>query len=845
MKFRRRKIKLGKYSKYVIFVFVFIVAIIYYTFHSNISMKNMLSNTDSIPESTLPRIYVEAGNEKINQLRAYKDETVNGVFNETLTIVPEDRKLILDIYDLNISLKGIAYEVRDKYTDALVERTQLENKDLEDLKTYQRATLRIQNLIGRDQEYNLKIRIESTQQKLYYYTTIVWLSSNKVNETLALARDFVEKSFNKTTGMVLINYMESNANADINQLNEVTLSSNYDQITWGSAYLATNSTVNKENLNMSLDSEIEFTLLDAKTYCYIINAEYLTKSVDEKGKVNYYHNINEYVFRTIDNKVLVMKYKRTTEEYLDINNLTVSGKRLYLGITNKNNLNIIKSNNKKYITFVKQKELYVYNDETNTISRFFTFRNEKDKTFKNIYDKYDVKVLKVTDEGNINFLVYGYQNRGRNEGQIGIILYTYNYDTNTVTEDVFIPVYTFYEDLRQDIARLAYLNQNNIFTTYFNGAVYTVDLTSKDIIVLVNNVSNDSLKVSQTQRMVSWEQLAENKTKSIVVLDNETNATQTINAVEDQIVINCGFLDEDLCYGIGSDKDLWTTHNREIAYMVHTLKFFNTKTGETKSYVDETFYFQNFTAYENRLKYKKFIKLEETGYGHEFQYVRDDIIINTQHEEENLQEIVRADIHKYKKRVYYLVITATNAVKKKESPALFINIVELSSLKEKQKTSYFYSYDNAKLINKRLFLSDAVKDCKDKFGFVKYKGRTVWNRANKPAYVFLNMPVGRDADYSNNLQELKYRVVESTDFIIMDGLLLSANEFEYYIAQHMPVTVYLKNGEYIFVTSFNGKIYRTYNPLSNVKRDYTYAEMENLLEENGYNVVCALRKSRY
>lgn len=845
MKHRKRKIKLGKYSKYIFFVLIFIGAVIYYTFHSVVGMKNMLPNFTTIPESTLPRIYVETNNEKINQLRAYKDESVNGVFNETLTIVPEDRKLVLDIYDLNMAVNGISYEVRDKYTDALVERTQLENKDIEDFKTYQKATLRIQNLIGKDQEYNLKIRIDSKEQKLYYYTTIVWLSSNRLNETLALARDFVEKSFNKTTGLMLINYMESNANADINQLNEVTLTSNYDQITWGSPYTSTNSTINKENLNMSLDSEIEFTLLDAKTYCYIINAEYLTKSVDEKGKTNYYHNLNEYVFRTIDNKVLVMKYKRTTEEYLDTKNVEVSGKKLYLGITNKDNLNIVKSPNKNFITFIKQKEMFVYNDKEKTLSKFFTFRNEKEKNFKNIYDKCDMKVLRVTNDGNINFLVYGYQNRGRNEGQIGLILYTYNYEANSITEDAFVPVYTFYEDLRQDISRLAYLNENNVFTTYFNGAVYTIDLESKDIIVLVNNVTNDTLKVSRTQRYVSWEQTIDNTTKSIVVLDNEKNTTQTLTAENEQIIVNCGFLDEDLCYGIGSDKDLWTTHGREIAYMVHTLKFFNTQTGETKSYVDESFYFQNFTTYNNRLKYKKFIKLEETGYGHEFQYVREDIIINTQYTEENMQDTIRADVHKYKKRVYYLVITATNEIKTKSNPNLIINTVELTSLKEKQKIAYFYSYDNAKLINKRLFLSDAIKDCKDKFGFVKYKGRTVWNRANKPAYVFLNMPIGKDADYSNNLKELKYRVVESADFIIMDGILLNANEFEYFIAQHMPVTVYLKTGDYIFVTSFNGKVYRSYNPLTNVKKDYTYMEMENLLEENGYNVVCALRKSRY
>ena len=106
----------------------------------------------------------------------------------------------------------------------------------------------------------MKIKIDVGEEPLYYYTTVMWLTSNKFYEVFSLAQEFVTKSFNKDTGRILINYMENNANADPNQLNEVTIASSYDQLTWGSSYISTlsNATSNqwtfeRENLNMTAE----------------------------------------------------------------------------------------------------------------------------------------------------------------------------------------------------------------------------------------------------------------------------------------------------------------------------------------------------------------------------------------------------------------------------------------------------------------------------------------------------------------------------------------------------------------------------------------------------------------
>lgn len=40
------------------------------------------------------------------------------------------------------------------------------------------------------------------------------------------------------------------------------------------------------------------------------------------------------------------------------------------------------------------------------------------------YKKHDVKVLSASNEGNVDFLVYGYMNRGTYEGQMGVVFTT-------------------------------------------------------------------------------------------------------------------------------------------------------------------------------------------------------------------------------------------------------------------------------------------------------------------------------------------------------------------------------------------------------------------------------------
>ena len=140
-----------------------------------------------------------------------------------------------------------------------------------------------------------------------------------------------------------------------------------------------------------------------------------------------------------------------------------------------NNLVKIESPNKKYFAFCKNNEVYIYNDDTKTMTSVFSYRVNDKTTFANVSPNYEVKLMDVTDDGNIIYLVYGYNMTGRNEGNMGIGIFTYDIVSNTSVENIFLPIFTTFQSLKYDISRLCVLNDNNLIFKSYN-KVYYIDI---------------------------------------------------------------------------------------------------------------------------------------------------------------------------------------------------------------------------------------------------------------------------------------------------------------------------------------------------------------------------------
>ena len=81
----------------------------------------------------------------------------------------------------------------------------------------------------------------------------------------------------------------------------------------------------------------------------------------------------------------------------------------------------------------------------------------------------------------IDFVIYGYMNRGDHEGEVGTAVYHYDGLAHTVEEEAFIPSASSYEVLKAEMGKMLYLNENSELYLMMNDSLYKVDLGNMSI----------------------------------------------------------------------------------------------------------------------------------------------------------------------------------------------------------------------------------------------------------------------------------------------------------------------------------------------------------------------------
>ena len=96
----------------------------------------------------------------------------------------------------------------------------------------------------------------------------------------------------------------------------------------------------------------------------------------------------------------------------------------------------------------------------------------------------------MTDAGDIDFVLYGYMNRGSHEGYEGIGVYHYNPDKNVAEERAFIPVSESFEFLKKDLEKLSYVNEENELFLLLAKSLYKINIEDNSSEVLEEGIKN-------------------------------------------------------------------------------------------------------------------------------------------------------------------------------------------------------------------------------------------------------------------------------------------------------------------------------------------------------------------
>ena len=839
-----------KVIKPIVLIVVFIAALITFCIITNKGNKDM---TTKQADATLPVMSFNLDKIKINTLHGYTTEMDPTKMRDCVIPISDDRKLSLSISTYGMAVDRISYKIRSMDGKRLVaddEISSFSNKD----NTIQ-ADISMPNVMDENTEYLLVFTITSGQDNVYYYSRIMQTDGKAAAKVVEFAKKFHDETFIKDDKSFFTTYMETTT-GDRNTLAHVDLTSTVSQITWGSMAAAqyTNPVIALKEINDSYD---------------VVTIDYVMSCVDGKGETEYY-NVREYFrLRQTESRMYVLNYERTANQIFNSENSFISDSgSVMLGI---------RSSEAEYraneagsvICFVQEGDLYSYDINNGMIIKVFSFRDAEGIDERENWNHNDIKIVSVDEAGSIDFVVYGYMNRGTHEGEVGAGVYHYDGLAHTIDEEAFIPSKTSYEVLKAEMGKMLYLNEKNEFYLMMDDSLYRINLGSMSVKKVVEGLSTGSYCASESNRYFAWVDSANQySSNTIKVMDLKNGKTFEIKKGNDQYLRPLGFIGEDFIYGQANVADVVSDAAGNTTFPMNGLIILDTSDqSELKTYTPSGGYVEKISVDG----YTVTIDLIAQNNG-VYSEIGQDTIMNR---EADSKQKIALDTSQSDTKLTVSAISIAGGKKpdklKQLTAQMTINSHDTAvDLKFDDNTVHFYVYAKGDVIFASDDISDAIKQANDSMGVVIDSNQQyVWMRARKNAVnAFANIACNetdKDADsvvksvsamltYNDvtvSVSELIGAGSSAVDVLknnlpdkeILDLQGVSSEDIIFYISQGNPVFAMTGNTSAVLVTGYssNGALY-IYNPDNGATTSMSYEDADRMFYNGGLHFITYMTK---
>lgn len=839
-----------KVIKPIVLIVVFIAALITFCITTNKGNKDM---TTKQADATLPVMSFNLDKIKINTLHGYTTEMDPTKMRDCVIPISDDRKLSLSISTYGMAVDRISYKIRSMDGKRLVaddEISSFSNKD----NTIQ-ADISMPNVMDENTEYLLVFTITSGQDNVYYYSRIMQTDGKAAAKVVEFAKKFHDETFIKDDKSFFTTYMETTT-GDRNTLAHVDLTSTVSQITWGSMAAAqyTNPVIALKEINDSYD---------------VVTIDYVMSCVDGKGETEYY-NVREYFrLRQTESRMYVLNYERTANQIFNSENSFISDSgSVMLGI---------RSSEAEYraneagsvICFVQEGDLYSYDINNGMIIKVFGFRDAEGIDERENWNHHDIKIVSVDEAGSIDFVVYGYMNRGTHEGEVGAGVYHYDGLAHTIDEEAFIPSKTSYEVLKAEMGKMLYLNEKNEFYLMMDDSLYRINLGSMSVKKVVEGLSTGSYCASESNRYFAWVDSANQySSNTIKVMDLKSGKTFEVKKGDDQYLRPLGFIGEDFIYGQANAADVVSDAAGNTTFPMNGLIILDTSDqSELKTYTPSGSYVEKISVDG----YTVTIDLIAQNNG-VYAEVGQDTIMNR---EADSKQKIALDTSQSDTKLTVSAISIAGGKKpdklKQLTAQMTINSHDTAvDLKFDDNTVHFYVYAKGDVIFASDNISDAIKQANDSMGVVIDSNQQyVWMRARKNAVnAFANIACNetdKDADsvvksvsamltYNDvtvSVSELIGAGSSAVDVLknnlpdkeILDLQGVSSEDIIFYISQGNPVFAMTGNTSAVLVTGYssNGTLY-IYNPDNGATTSMSYEDADRMFYNGGLHFITYMTK---
>ena len=779
--------------------------------------RNKTVGTREMKDASLPIVYMEVEERLVNPMYGYAEEMEQQYMRDSLTPLPATRELTMMLDPMESKIDSVNYQVSTADGTTVVETGKIPNLQEEGEKL--RGEFKLEIPILMNQEYTLRFDVKMKDGKTYYYyTRVLQRASANLNEYLDFAENFYQKCISEETSSELASYLEPDATETNSTYASLNIHSSFERVTWG-------------QMEMKLEKKAVPVIKDMNETTCSIAMSYVLSDTEEKEQTDYYNVSDFYRMRYDQSRVRLLDFERKTEELYDGEHTELTSNGINLGVVDKTVQN--QSNkNADIVAVVQGGELWSYNRSANKTTQVFSFRDGELDERENLQE-HGIKIVRVEESGDIDFVVYGYMNRDVHEGQVGIGVYHYGAEMNQVNEQLFIPIQTSYEYLKSDMEQLSYISKNDILYLMLEDDLYQIDIKKNTYTILQENIRQDCCVVSKSQASIAWmNEMEENASTSITMMSLEEGTANVIQAPPEQKIKALGFINEDLIYGLANENDIVKDNAGNITFAMTTVKIQQFDGTVVKEYHEDGIWVSRVNLKEGSVEMER-VKWEDESY----------VPVNSSHIMNNLQkneETVSIRLITTDRKATQIGLDFEKNITNKNVLCVDSNMVAQEHLSTmdleliRQENNIYYVYAGGVLDSTWTKPSDAIIRADQKMGVVLNRQQQyVWERGNRDDSHQINLEEVPSAVLEGGLDENALQQALGEDYTALNLTGCSLDSVLYLVGKGNPVIAKVSPQENVVIVGYDKFNTILYYPSTQETKYYGLQDSTNLFGASG------------
>lgn len=829
---RRLYIALGLF-----FIFIFSLVI----FGRNIPSISVATTTKTtLQGSSFPLMTLKLGENTINKLHGYSSELASREVRESITPLDTSKSFQLFIDEKKSKIKRLDYEVTDIANKKSIETNNVTAFSSEH--GNKTAKITISTTLDTSTEYGLKITLTTNlSKKIYFYTRIKYYENDFfLNEKLQFVKKFHNATFGKEQNFPISKYLEANTNDD-STLAKVDIHSSVNLIQWGN--------LTPKRLSTVVPTIKEFNIETAAiSQVYFVSAK--TNDGTEIYQVKEFYRV-----RYSQKQLYLLHFNRTMEAVFQPNLISVTKSEMKIGITSHTDMEIAATETNKKFAFVRNGSLWYYDLTQKKLYQVFTFARNSQDYDRDYYDQHDLRILKIEDNGNISFAVYGYMNCGDYEGRVGILLYDFNAKKNQITERVYLPISTTYQQLKEDFGRYCYINNNNVFYFSLKNKVYSYNISAKHYETLTDNAStNDFMMLPDATSFVWSNATKKTHATELEILNLQTTKQSTVKAGNNESIIALGSIDSNIVYGYVRNSDIHESATGDDVLPAYKLVISTCQGEILREYQGNNTYITSASIDGNVIRLKRYKKS-----GNRWVKLTDDSIMNQKNNKKNSIDFTKRVTEKALTE-WYISLPAgyvmdalpqeihTNAVMITENTTMHLKTASTD-------TNKYYVYANGGIIASTTSAAKAIQKADEQMGSVMdSESHIVWERGGK----FLSKQIANISYPAKSTSTTKActqmllqaaQVTVSTSDLAGNSIMkmlrnkldnpvnltgCTLDEVLYFVSSEHPVIGMTSEGRAVLITGYDSSHVTWMDPSTKSSKTMSLTSAEKLFESAGY-----------